>query len=80
MRYMMEKATKICEAAGTTLDQICSRQAFHWNFDFFAQSIEEWANHFEGVDKPASTTIEVGGPLLVPGAMVVLDLIGYVPE
>ena len=79
MRYMMEKAAKICEAGGTTLDQICSRQAFHWNFDFFAQSIEEWANHFEGVDKPASTTIEVGGPLLVPGAMVVLDLIGYVP-
>ena len=31
-------------------------------------------------DPPAATTIEVGGPLLVPGAHVLLDLIGYVPD
>jgi enamine deaminase RidA (YjgF/YER057c/UK114 family) len=79
MRYMLDNVAKICEAAGTTLDQICRRQAFHDDFTWFAQSIEEWAAHFPG-DKPASTTIEVGGPLLVPGSHVLLDLIGYVPD
>ena len=61
MRYMLDKAAKICEAAGTSLDQICRRQAFHDDFTHFAQSIEEWAAHFDG-DKPASTTLEIGGP------------------
>jgi enamine deaminase RidA (YjgF/YER057c/UK114 family) len=79
MRYILDNVAKICEAAGTTLDQICRRQAFHDDFAWFAQSIEEWAAHFPG-DKPASTTIEVGGPLLVPGSHVLLDLIGYVPD
>jgi enamine deaminase RidA (YjgF/YER057c/UK114 family) len=79
MRYILDNVAKICEAAGTTLDQICRRQAFHDDFTWFAQSIEEWAAHFPG-DKPASTTIEVGGPLLVPGSHVLLDLIGYVPD
>lgn len=79
MRYMMEKVSKICEAAGTTLDQICRRQAFHDDFTHFAQSIEEWADHFDG-DKPASTTLEIGGPLLVPGSHVLLDLIAYCPD
>lgn len=79
MRYMLDKAAKISEAAGTSLDQMLSRQAFHWDFDYFAQTIEEWSAHFDG-DKPASTTIEVGGPLLVDGAFVLLDLIGYCPD
>ncbi len=79
MRYMLDNVAKICEAAGTSLDQICRRQAFHADFQWFAQSIEEWAAHFDG-DKPASTTLEIGGPLLVPGAKVLLDLIGYCPD
>jgi enamine deaminase RidA (YjgF/YER057c/UK114 family) len=78
MRYMLDNVAKICEAAGTTLDQIVRRQAFHDDFTHFAQSIEEWAAHFDG-DKPASTTLQVGGPLLVPGSHVQLDLIGYCP-
>ena len=79
MRYMLDNVAQICEAAGTTLDQICRRQAFHDDFTWFAQSIEEWADHFDG-DKPASTTLQVGGPLIVPGAHVELDLIGYCPD
>ncbi len=79
MRYMLDNVSKICDAAGTALDQICRRQAFHDDFTHFAQTIEEWASHFDG-DKPASTTLEVGGPLLVPGAHVLLDLIGYCPD
>lgn len=79
MRYMLDNVAKICDAAGTSLDQICRRQAFHDDFQWFDQTIEEWAAHFDG-DKPASTTLEVGGPLPVPGANVLLDLIGYCPD
>jgi enamine deaminase RidA (YjgF/YER057c/UK114 family) len=79
MRYMLNNVSAICDAAGTTLGNICRRQAFHDDFTYFAQSIEEWQAHFPE-DPPASTTIEVGGPLQIPGAHVVLDLIGYVPD
>lgn len=78
MRYMLDNVAAICQAAGTSLENICRRQAFHDDFTWFAQTMEEWHAHFP-TDPPASTTIQVGGPLLVPGAHVLLDLIGYVP-
>ena len=78
MRYMMKNISAICEAAGTTVDQICRRVCFHSDFQWFAESIEEWARYFPD-DKPASTTIRLGGPLVVPGANTLLDLIAFVP-
>jgi enamine deaminase RidA (YjgF/YER057c/UK114 family) len=79
MRYILKNVSAICEKAGTSLANICRRQAFHDDFTWFAATMEEWQAHFPK-DPPASTTVEVGGPLLVPGAHVLLDLIGYVPE
>ena len=80
MRYMLENVARISEAAGTTLENLCRRQAFHDDFRWFAESMEdEWASHSPG-DKPASTTIGLGGPLVVPGAHVLLDLVSYVPQ
>jgi enamine deaminase RidA (YjgF/YER057c/UK114 family) len=78
MRYILKNVAAICDAAGTSLDNICRRQAFHTDFGGFQESIDEWAAHFPG-DKPASTTVKIGGPLLVPGCDVLLDLIGYIP-
>ena len=78
MRYVLKNVAAIMEAAGSSLDNICRRQCFHDDFTLFAQSIEEWAAHFP-TEPPASTKIEVGGPLQVPGANFVLDLIGYAP-
>jgi enamine deaminase RidA (YjgF/YER057c/UK114 family) len=68
----------ICAAAGTTVDNITRRVCFHSDFQWFAESISEWAAWFPN-DKPASTTIRLGGPLVVPGADTLLDLIAYVP-
>jgi enamine deaminase RidA (YjgF/YER057c/UK114 family) len=80
MRYVLKNVAAISEAAGTSLENLCRRQCFHDDFTFFAETMqEEWASHFPG-DKPASTTLRVGGPLVVPGAHFVLDLIGYVPD
>jgi enamine deaminase RidA (YjgF/YER057c/UK114 family) len=78
LRYMLENVAAICQAAGTSLENICRRQAFHDDFTWFAPAMEEWHAHFP-TDPQASTTLEVGGPLLVPGAHLLLDLIGYVP-
>jgi enamine deaminase RidA (YjgF/YER057c/UK114 family) len=79
MRYMLKNVAAISEAAGTSLDQLCRRQAFHDDFTWFAETMEdEWASHFPG-DKPASTTLRIGGPMVVPGANILLDLIGYIP-
>ena len=78
MRYMMKNISAICQAAGTTVDRICRRLCLHSDFQWFAESIEEWARYFPE-DKPASTTLRIGGPLVVPGANTLLDLIAYVP-
>jgi enamine deaminase RidA (YjgF/YER057c/UK114 family) len=79
MRYMMKNISAICEAAGTRVDQIVRRVCFHSDFQWFAESIAEWASYFPE-DKPASTTLRLGGPLVVPGADTLLDLIAYVPD
>lgn len=79
MRYILGNVGGICEAAGTSLQNVCRRRAFHLGLSDSVYSIEEWAAHFPG-DKPASTTIRVGGPLLVPGCDVLLDLVAWVPD
>jgi enamine deaminase RidA (YjgF/YER057c/UK114 family) len=79
MRYMLKNVAAICEAGGTKLENIVRRACFHDSGDHFADSIEEWAKHFPGV-KPASTTMVIGGPLVVPGANTLLDLIAYAPR
>ena len=79
MRYMLSNVAAICEAAGTKLENVVRRACFHDEGDHFADSIDEWAAHFPGV-KPASTTMKIGGPLVVPGANALLDLIAYVPD
>ncbi len=79
MRYMMKNISAICEAAGTTVEHITRRVCFHSDFQWFAESIEEWAKYFPD-DKPASTTIRLGGPFVVPGANTLLDLIAYAPD
>ena len=79
MHYMLENVAAISEAAGTSLENLCRRQAFHDDFTWFAETMEDaWASHFPG-DKPASTTLRIGGPMVVPGANILLDLISYVP-
>ena len=79
MNFVLENVAKICAAAGTSIENICRRQCFHTDFDWFMESIDEWQRHFPN-DPPASTTLEIGGPLHVDGALFLLDLIGYCPD
>lgn len=79
MEYILKNVSAICEAAGTSVENICKRQCYHADFDDFQISINEWARHFPG-GKPASTTMRIGGPLQVPGAHVILELTAYAPS
>jgi enamine deaminase RidA (YjgF/YER057c/UK114 family) len=79
MRYMLKNVKAICEAAGTTLENVVRRACFHVEGEDFAESMDEWAAHFPD-RKPCSTTMMIGGPLVVPGARTLLDLIAYVPD
>src|SRR4029077_17574410 len=57
MRYMLENVARISDAAGTSLETLRRRQAFHDDFTWFGETMEdEWASHFPG-DKPASTAL-----------------------
>ncbi|MBT6585717.1 MAG: RidA family protein [Gammaproteobacteria bacterium] len=79
MRYMMQNIDAISSAAGTSVENIVRRACFHSDLQWFAESIQSWASYFPG-DKPASTTIGLDGPFVVPGANTLLDLISYVPD
>ena len=78
MRYMLKNVAAICKAAETTLENVVRRVCFHDDGHWFAEAVDEWATHFPGV-KPCSTTMVIGGPLVVLGATTLLDLIAYVP-
>jgi enamine deaminase RidA (YjgF/YER057c/UK114 family) len=76
---MLKNVAAISEAAGTSLENVCKRPAFHDDFTWFAETMQdEWASQFPG-DKPTSTVLPVSGPLVMPDASIVLDLIGYIP-
>jgi enamine deaminase RidA (YjgF/YER057c/UK114 family) len=79
LTFMLRNVAAICEAAGTSLNMIVRRACFHDDGQWFAEAIDEWARHFPGV-KPASTTMVLGGPLVVKGAHTLLDLIAYAPD
>jgi enamine deaminase RidA (YjgF/YER057c/UK114 family) len=77
--YLMTNAATICEAAGSSVDNLCKRQTFHDDAIWFAETWAEWGSKFV-LPQPCSTTIEIGGPLIVPGAHVLFDLVGYIPD
>jgi hypothetical protein len=77
--YMLKNVAAIREAAGTALENVVRRACFHDTGERFAQSMDEWVARFPE-RKPCSTTLIIGGPLVVPGAHTLLDLIAYVPD
>ena len=79
VRYMLENMAAICEAGGTSLDNLCRCQMFFEDFGELASSVEEWGQHFS-TDPPVASPVRLGGPLFAPGAHVLYDAIAYVPR
>lgn len=75
-RYVLENLKKTFEAAGSSLDHVVKAQVFLMSLDDFAGFDEVWKEYFK--TPPPRTTVGTTG-LLVPGTLVEIDLIGYVP-
>ena len=79
MAYTIERVKAICEAAGTSLNNMVKRLVFHTDITELDQSFEVWKEYFLE-EPPSSTTVEVQGPHLVPESTILLDLIAAVPK
>jgi enamine deaminase RidA (YjgF/YER057c/UK114 family) len=77
--YILKNVEAICRAAGTSLEHMVRRRGFYTDFGEFYTSFATWAKAFPTAP-PASTTIRVPGPLLIPGCKVEIDLIGLIPD
>lgn len=77
---LLERIARICEAAGTSLANVCKVHAFLDDLDHFPEVLAAWSNAFPA-DPPALTALGMGGgaPLLAPGAHVQFDCIAFVP-
>jgi reactive intermediate/imine deaminase len=74
--YVLGNLRKTFEAAGSSLDHVVKAQVFMTDLGNFNAFDEVWRGYFKV--PPARTTIGTTG-LLVPGTLVEIDLIGYVP-
>jgi enamine deaminase RidA (YjgF/YER057c/UK114 family) len=80
MEYMLGNIAAICEAAGTSLDNVCRMKLFMDDYAHLAPATEEIAKWF-AADPPALSTYRLGsGPLLVPGAHLLADVVVYAPR
>jgi reactive intermediate/imine deaminase len=74
--YVLGNLKKTFEAAGSSLEHVIKAQVFMTDLDNFNAFDEVWRDYFKV--PPARTTIGTTG-LLVPGTLVEIDLIGYLP-
>lgn len=79
VNYIVNNIDAICQAAGTSRDLLVRRRGFYTDFTEFFTSFATWEKSFPS-DPPASTTVRVPGPLLVPDCKVVIDLIALIPD
>jgi len=77
MDAMLDNATKICAAAGTSLENVVRIQQYHTDPADFHVAYQAWQRHLPGCPLPISA---VTVPFLaVPGCVVQIDLWVYAP-
>ena len=79
VRYIVKNIDAICAAAGITRDHLVRRRGLYTDFTEFFTSFLTWGEEFPS-DQPASTTVRVPTPAMVPGCKVVIDLMAMVPD
>jgi enamine deaminase RidA (YjgF/YER057c/UK114 family) len=75
---MFDSMAAVCEAAGTTLESLCQVKEFYEDLGSFAAVRDEWRTRF-GDAPPASTSVELGAPLISPGCQLLMEAIAHVP-
>jgi enamine deaminase RidA (YjgF/YER057c/UK114 family) len=80
MQYLLRNIAAICEAAGTSLDNVCRIKLFMDDYACLAPATDELASWFAS-DPPALSTYRLGsGPLLAPGVHLMADVVAYAPR
>ena len=79
MENILAKAKRIFAAAGSSLDQVVRALHFHADLAHFRSGFMAWDEGLRRLGLPFSA-IEVDPNLFVPGASVILDLWGHVPD
>jgi reactive intermediate/imine deaminase len=76
-KYILENLKVLLKEAGSSLDYVVKAQVFLMNLNDFTGFDEVWKEYFKV--PPPRTTVGTTG-LLVPGALLEIDLTAYVPE
>ena len=79
VNYIVRNVEAICRAAGTASENLVRRRGFYTDFSEFFTSFATWGKAFPSAP-PASTTVRVPQPLLVPGCKVAIDLMAVIPD
>lgn len=75
---ILDAAAALCEAAGTSLENVVRVQQFQTDIADFYAVHQAWQRRLPGRPIPFSA-VEVPGPLPVPGCSVMMDLWVYAP-
>lgn len=78
---LTEQTARLCEAAGTTLSEVCKVQAFLSDLVNLPGMLASWRRAFP-TGPPALSSVAMGGPHPLPaaGACVQWDVIAHVPS
>jgi enamine deaminase RidA (YjgF/YER057c/UK114 family) len=75
---IIDSIEKICEAAGTSIENLVRVQHFHTDLAEFYPMYKAWERRLGGRALPFSA-VEVPAPLPVPGATVLIEAWAFVP-
>jgi enamine deaminase RidA (YjgF/YER057c/UK114 family) len=77
-RCIIDHASALCEAAGTSISNTVRIQQFHTDISDFYPVYQAWETALDGQPIPFSA-VEVPGPLPVPSATLLMDIWVYCP-
>ena len=75
---IIDHASRLCEAAGTSITNAVRIQQFHTNMADFYPVYKAWEHALDGAPVPFSA-VEVPSPLPVPDATLLMDIWVYCP-
>jgi enamine deaminase RidA (YjgF/YER057c/UK114 family) len=78
MEVILRNTQAICEAAGTTLDNIVRAQLFYRDLNDLYPSMQVWKAAFPAAP-PAATMVQVHDVLPVPECTILADFIAWIP-
>jgi enamine deaminase RidA (YjgF/YER057c/UK114 family) len=76
--YILERAQRVCEAAGSSLDKLTSAQVYLRDLNDYYSFARAWKDVL-GENQPVVTSILTQDVSLCPGARVAVDLTAYAP-